>query len=238
MLLIVYSAVKCINTMGHRELMDMISAVKGMNIVSGIDQVSKSKTRGIFELLKFSKSLIFSHVEGEPVQLSLGVGIDSFKDFKERHDMYLKNCWLRLHIRLAPNIRKQLVWDLDNETMMKRLLEFQLLEEKVMSFFFFGTVSLIPFPDQGMSSTTTVEDTFPTLKECREELRSAVQQVQKAYSYVVGLEPGNANVLSELNQMKSKFANLIRTGEGLIFELENSELELESLKIKIGRLSV
>jgi hypothetical protein len=225
--------VKCISPIGHSELMNMFSAVKDTNFVSSIEHVSKSKTRGIFALLKSSKSLGFSQVEGEPVQLFLGVGIHSFKDFKERHDVYLKNCWFRLNIFIPRNIRVQLVWELDNETLMRRVVEFQQLEGTVASFFFFGTV-----PDQGMTATNTVEDPFPALKEYREDLKSAVQQMQKVYSYILGLELGNENLMSELDQMKSRITNSIRTGEDLIFGLENSILELESLKLKIRRLPV
>jgi hypothetical protein len=118
--------------------MDMISAVKDMNVVSGLENVSKSKIRGIFGMLKTCQSLGFSNDDGDAVQLYMGEGVTSFEEFRNKSDSYFRRCLSHLKIFLPPGILSQLIWQLDSETMKRRLTEFQKLEETVESYFVFG----------------------------------------------------------------------------------------------------
>jgi hypothetical protein len=138
--LIIYTAVKCVSPIVHRELMDMISAVKDMNVVSGLENVSKSKIRGIFGMLKTYQSLGFSNDDGDAVQLYMGEGVHSFEEFRNKTDSYFRRCLTHLKIFLPPSILSQLIWQLDSETMKRRMTEFKKLEETVESYFVFGKI--------------------------------------------------------------------------------------------------
>jgi hypothetical protein len=136
--------------------MDMISAVKDMNVVSGLENISKSKIRGIFGMLKTCQSLGFSNDDGDAVQLYMGEGVTSFEEFRNKSDSYFKRCLSHLRIFLPPGILSQLVWQLDSETMKRRLTEFKRLEETVESFFVFGKVppsNSLPSRDSMSEST-------------------------------------------------------------------------------------
>jgi hypothetical protein len=124
--------------------MDMICAVKDMKVIQGLDNISKTKVRGIFALLKNCQCLSTKAEEGESVQLFLADGIHSFKDFKQKHDHFFEHCMEQLHVVLPPEVKTYLVWSWDNSTFMKgKLAEIKKLEGIIEEFFINGTTTVV-----------------------------------------------------------------------------------------------
>lgn len=108
-------------TPAHRELIDMVMAVKDSGKISQLDHVSKTKVRGVLALLKHGELLITQGEEGEPVRLYLAQGIGSFKDLRERHDSFL-NRYITEHKIFIPVILKsELIWQFDEATKLSRI---------------------------------------------------------------------------------------------------------------------
>jgi hypothetical protein len=99
--------------------MDMLCAVKDMKVIQGLDNISKTKVRGIFALLKNCQCLSTKAEEGESVQLFLAEGIHSFKDFKQKHDHFFEHCMEQLHVVLPSEVKSYIVWSWDNFTFLK-----------------------------------------------------------------------------------------------------------------------
>jgi hypothetical protein len=136
---VVYAALKSAPVpLAHRPLMEMVTAAQDprYNVVEGIGHVSKTKIRGVFSLLKTSGCFQLTN-EGpeEFVFLSLGQGLQSFKDFKERHDDYIRQCWRHMQFLPPERIRGHVVWELDEPTLRRRLMEFKQLFEKIETFY-------------------------------------------------------------------------------------------------------
>jgi hypothetical protein len=137
--LVIYAALKSAPVpLAHRPLMEMVTAAQDprYNVVEGIGHVSKTKIRGVFSLLKTSGCFQLTN-EGpeEFVFLSLGQGLNSFKDFKERHDDYIRQCWRHMQFLPPERIRGHVVWELDEQTLRKRLMEFKQLFERIETFY-------------------------------------------------------------------------------------------------------
>jgi hypothetical protein len=131
--------VKCVSPIVHRVLMDMCCAVKDIQVVPGIENVSKTKIRGLFALLKACQGLGIMSEEGESVQLRLGDGINSFKDLKQRHDMFMSQILNHLRVVLPLEVKAQLLWNWnDPEYVARKVLEMKQLEEIVEDFFLSG----------------------------------------------------------------------------------------------------
>jgi hypothetical protein len=123
----------------HRDLTDMCCAVKDMQVIPGIESVSKTKIRGLFSLLKACGALGMVSEEGESVQLVLGEGIHSFKDLKQRHDLFMNQVLNHLRVSLPIEFEAQLLWNWnDSEYVNKKVVEMKELEEIVVHFFLHG----------------------------------------------------------------------------------------------------
>jgi hypothetical protein len=119
--------------------MDMCCAVKDMQVVPGIENTSKTKIRGLFALLKACQGLGIMSEEGESVQLRLGDGINSFKDLKQRHDIFVNQILNHLRVVLPQEVKAQLLWNWnDPEYVARKVLEMKQLEEIVEDFFLHG----------------------------------------------------------------------------------------------------
>jgi hypothetical protein len=123
----------------HRVLMDMCCAVKDMQVVPGIENTSKTKIRGLFALLKACQGLGIMSEEGESVQLRLGDGINSFKDLKQRHDVFMSQILNHLRVVLPVEVKSQLLWNWnDPEYVARKVLEMKQLENILEDFFLHG----------------------------------------------------------------------------------------------------
>jgi hypothetical protein len=119
--------------------MDMLVAVKDMKVITGIENVSKTKVRGIFALLKNAQCLSTINTEGESVQLVLSEGVNSFKDFKEKHDNFFLQVLNQLRIHLPLEVKCYLVWQWENyELIAKKVSEMLQFEEVIEDFFLNG----------------------------------------------------------------------------------------------------
>jgi hypothetical protein len=117
----------------------MCCAVKDMQVIPGIETVSKTKIRGLFSLLKACGGLGMVSEEGESVQLILGEGIHSFKDLKQRHDLFMNQVLNHLRVALPVEFEAQLLWNWnDSEYVNKKVEEMKELEEVVVDFFLHG----------------------------------------------------------------------------------------------------
>ena len=108
-------------TPAHRELIDMVMAVKDSGKISQLDHVSKTKVRGVLALLKHGELLITQGEEGEPVRLYLAQGIGSFKDLRERHDSFLNRYMSEHKIFIPVILKSELIWQFDEATKLSRI---------------------------------------------------------------------------------------------------------------------
>ena len=122
-------------TPAHRELIDMVMAVKDSGKVSQLEHVSKTKVRGVLALLKHGELLITQGEEGEPVRLYLARGIGSFKDLRERHDIFL-NRYISEHKMFIPAILKsELIWQFDDATKLNRVEVIDIIVVQLQGFY-------------------------------------------------------------------------------------------------------
>jgi hypothetical protein len=75
--------------------MDMVTTIKEAGIVPGIENVSKTKIRSIFALLKNSQALLAINADSNSVRLYLGKSIHNFREFRQKHDTFLSRCILK-----------------------------------------------------------------------------------------------------------------------------------------------
>jgi hypothetical protein len=114
-------AVKSFATPAHRDLIDMVMTVKKSSQVTGLENVSKTKIRGVLALLKHGELLITQGDYGVPVRIYLAMGIDSFRDLRERHDTFLNMYMANHHLFIPTLLRNELVWNVDEATQNMRL---------------------------------------------------------------------------------------------------------------------
>jgi hypothetical protein len=131
----VYAAMKCGAPLAHRELIDMVIAVKEGSAISQLEQVSRTKVRGVLALLKHAQLFVTHGVDGEAVRLHLASNITSFKDLRDRHDTFLNRYILIHHLFIPVNIKGELVWQLEPEIKARRVEELKSLESALIDFF-------------------------------------------------------------------------------------------------------
>lgn len=150
---------KSFATPAHRELIDMVMAVKDSGkVATQLEPVSKTKIRGVLALLKHGELLVTQGDYGEPVRLYLAPGIETFKDLRERHDSFLSSYMLDHHLFIPAMLRTELVWQLDEETRLMRLDAMDKLVNKLK--YFFGSLAeysanAIPADSDTISALTT-----------------------------------------------------------------------------------
>jgi hypothetical protein len=138
MLMIIYVAMKLSTTLTHRELIDMIMAVKETRLLSQLEGISKTKIRGILALFKQGQLFLTHGEEGEAVQLYLNDTISSFHDLREQHDTFVIH-WMNIHHLFIPiHLKNEILWQLDNETKSLRLEELKGIETIIEHFFLSG----------------------------------------------------------------------------------------------------
>lgn len=121
--------------LAHRDLMDMVCAIKDGGLLHELESVSKTKIRGIFALLKNSQSLGTSNAEGDAVRLFLGRGVFSFKEFREKHDIYLNRIMMQQHLFIPLQFKSEILWQIEKPVLDERLSELRTLELKLESFY-------------------------------------------------------------------------------------------------------
>jgi hypothetical protein len=133
-MLIIYVALKCCGPVTHRELMNAVVLVQGARILSQIEDISKTKIRALFCMLKNSRAMIKADGEGESVKIHFGKGITSFRQFRERQDSFINKCCTLQQICIPYEMKGDIIWQLDSVTMSLRVEELRLLEEAIQEF--------------------------------------------------------------------------------------------------------
>jgi hypothetical protein len=114
--------------------MDMLMLVKKTRVLSDIENVSKTKIRGIFALLKNSHAMVTAGPDGESVRINLGKGITTFRHFREKQDSFISKCVTLQQIFIPYEMKGDLIWQLDPVTMQLRIEELWRLEVIVHEF--------------------------------------------------------------------------------------------------------
>jgi hypothetical protein len=160
----IYVAIKSNASLPHRELIDMVVAVKESRVLSQLENVSRTKIRGVLALLKHAQLFVTQGDEGEAVRLHLASGINAFKDLRDKHDLFINRCILQHHLFIPIALKGELVWQLEPEIKTFRLEELKGLEQALENFFINGTYhqfrssvrapSPPPLPQQQHASTS------------------------------------------------------------------------------------
>lgn len=144
----IFVAVKAATTPAHRELIDMVMAVKESNSVTQLESVSKTKVRGVLALLKHAEILVAQGTEGEPLRLYLAPTVTSFRDLRERHDTFLSRFIMEQHLFIPAILKAEVVWQFEEEVKTQRLEAIDKLISKLHFFFtsYQGNLAARPTP--------------------------------------------------------------------------------------------
>ena len=113
----------------------MVMAVKESNKISQLEHVSKTKVRGVLALLKHGDLLITQGAEGEPVRLYLAPGIETYKDLREKHDIFLGRYMLEHHLFIPAILKSELTWQFEEDVKAQRLETLNKLVTQLQHFY-------------------------------------------------------------------------------------------------------
>jgi hypothetical protein len=162
--MIIYAACKNVSPLAYRELMDMVSAVKDRGLVDGIDNISKTKIRSIFALLKNAQAILANNEINNSVRLYLGKGVFNFHDFRVKHDQFLQRCILKqapFHPLMNSN---EVLWPANQSSVLEEKIKE--CDKYLMSLeeFFqggqFQSMRQANTPPENMSSAAAAQDTM------------------------------------------------------------------------------
>jgi hypothetical protein len=90
-LCIIFAVFTLVKTTAHKELIDLVMAVKECGTISNIENVSKTKIRGVIALLKLAAIIETQggYTEKAPVNLTLASSIDCIETLREQHDEFI-----------------------------------------------------------------------------------------------------------------------------------------------------
>ena len=91
-LVIIFAVFRLMGSTAHKELIDLIMNMKESGTVPHLDNISKTKVRGVIALLKLA-AIIETHggtTEKVPVNLTLSPHIECFETLREQHDEYIR----------------------------------------------------------------------------------------------------------------------------------------------------
>ncbi len=131
----VFAAMRSAAPLAHRELIDMVMAVKEAAAVTQLENLSRNKVRGILALLKHAQLFVTHGADGDAVRLHLASGVNTFRDLRDRHDAFLNRYMILHHLFIPVTLKCDLIWQLDNETKNRRLEELKSLEFVLLDFF-------------------------------------------------------------------------------------------------------
>ena len=90
-LCIIFVAFTLVRATAHKELIDLVMTVKESGLISNLENVSKTKVRGVIALLKLA-SIVETRGginDKVPVTLTLSPTVDSIETLREQHDEFL-----------------------------------------------------------------------------------------------------------------------------------------------------
>jgi len=206
MLACVYVAITNTYTAAHRELLDLVMAVKDSGCISQVEHVSKTKIRGLLALLKHDNLLIAQSMEGQPARLCFSPDIQSFYDLRMRHDRFLDRYMLENNLFVPEILRSELVWQIDEETYYNRMEGLNNLMKHVAEFYagYLG----VPLTGSSLSSQIPVRQMLPMnrnlLKDSQEEVATGVS-AGRIYAQNHGSSASSCTTLSDSTNATSIF---------------------------------
>lgn len=137
-----FMALKCGAPLAHREVMDMVLAVKEARVLGeDLEPVSKTKVRGILTLLKNCHSIRTGPGEGgEGIRLFLGEGVSDFKSFRDKHDLFLGEVIAEIQIFIPVELRCFVFWMGNEEERTQKAREFEEDEKLLENYYVHGIV--------------------------------------------------------------------------------------------------
>lgn len=209
MLACIYVAITSTYTAAHRELLDLVMAVKDSGCISQVEHVSKTKIRGMLALLKHDNLLITQSMEGQPARLCFAPDIQSFYDLRMRHDRFLERYMMEHHLFVPAFLRGELLWQIDEETYYHRMEGLNNLMKHVAEFYagYLG----VPLMASNLSAQIPVRQMLPTnrnpLKNSEDLLgrdnypvaggAGGVSSLQYPYGQTVGSTASSCTTLSD-----------------------------------------
>lgn len=119
-LIIIYSCLKFYRVLTHRIIIDNINAIKSYLLLNS-ESVSNTKIRGILALLKQGELITTQGNKDVPVQLYLSNSINSYRDFRAKHDEYLMKYLKEFNILECEKLTASIIWKFSEEALEKRL---------------------------------------------------------------------------------------------------------------------
>lgn len=189
----------------HRELIDMVMAVKESGRVTQLENVSKTKVRGVLALLKHGELLITQGVDGEPVRLFLSRGIDNFGSLRTLHDDFLLRYIAEHHIFIPDVLKAELIWTFSEPERRERLQLMNTFVQQVELFFqeytYQSTTSSVSsYGKQQNESSSRYSFSFP---------KSSGDYVESDYG---SLHSGYSGISEERSFGVFDFPDLVRGG--------------------------
>lgn len=88
--------------------------------IQHIEQISKTKVRGIVALLK-AGNIIITEKDGRSGPLSFAEGINTFREMRLKHDIFVESYIVQHHLIVPSSLKSKLIWQLDDHTTQKRI---------------------------------------------------------------------------------------------------------------------
>lgn len=126
----IYAAIKYFGRpIIHRELIHLAMALKSSGLLTGVDNVSKTKIRGVLAILKQGELVVKEGALGEAVQMQLEEGIDSFGELRDRHDRFLSGYMIENMMDIPEELKGEVLWRMEKEVKEKRV---EMLEKLIV----------------------------------------------------------------------------------------------------------
>lgn len=103
--------------------------LKESGLLTGVDNVSKTKIRGVLAILKQGELIVKGGALGEAVQMQLEEGIDSFGELRDRHDRFLLGYMVENMMDIPEELKGEVIWRMKEEVKAKRM---EMLERLIM----------------------------------------------------------------------------------------------------------
>jgi hypothetical protein len=123
--------------------MDLLMICKESRVIYGLEEISKTKIRGVLSLVKNAHAVIETDgCEGESIHLFLGKDIVLFQQFREKQDAFINKCCMLQHIFIPLAIKGDLIWHSSpsssgdhQNSLIRRIEELKRNEEPLEQFF-------------------------------------------------------------------------------------------------------
>ena len=133
-LVTIFVAIKAETGPAHKELIDMVMTVKETIWQVELDQISKTKIRGVLTLLKHAESLSLQAAkEDTPVSLGIADDISCFEDLRVKHDKFLKITASKENVHITD--WRDITWPDNLEERAKRIALCKKFEKELVIYF-------------------------------------------------------------------------------------------------------